>query len=86
MTTRRGARNAESGAVPSVPAHLRELEAALPAMMTFAQVRDDALRCSTRHLRDVLAKGEMRCIRRMQGARVLIPRSEVLRWLAERST
>jgi excisionase family DNA binding protein len=68
------------------PSHLREVAAELPVMMTFAQVRDDVLRCSTRTLRNIIASGELRCVRRMQGARVLVPRSEILRWLAERST
>jgi excisionase family DNA binding protein len=69
------------------PAHLRELAAELPALLTFAQLRD-VLQCHTRTLRTIIASGELRYVRRMHSgsARVLIPRSEVIRWLAERSS
>lgn len=78
MSARRSRREALA------PEHLREVEAELPVIVTFDQTRE-VLQCSVRTLRDIVARGELRCVRRMKGARVLIPRSEVLRWLAERS-
>ena len=70
----------------AVPAHLREVAATLPLMLTFADAR--AVMCtSVRTLRAILARGEVRSVRakRSGSARVLIPRSEVLRWMTERS-
>lgn len=73
--------------VAAVPIHLRELVDGLPIMLTFGAVRD-VLRTSTRTLRSILSRGEIRYIRaqRSGSSRVLIPRSEVLRWLVERSS
>jgi hypothetical protein len=70
-----------------VPEHLRELADALPIMLTFAAARE-VMCTSVRTLRAIVARGEVRCVRSMRSgpARVLIPRSEVIRWMAERSS
>ena len=86
MTTVRRTR-ASLAAEPAVPEHLRELADALPVMLTFAAARE-VLCTSVRTLRAIVARGELRSVRAMRSgsARVLIPRSEVIRWMAERSS
>jgi excisionase family DNA binding protein len=73
-------------AAARIPAHLRELVDALPVMLTFRETQA-VLHTSTRTLRSMLARGELRYVRSQPAgsARVLIPRAELLRWLIERS-
>jgi excisionase family DNA binding protein len=84
-TQRAGTRRAATEL--AIPAHLRELSDLLPVMLTFGDAQE-VLCTSTRTLRGILSRGEIRCVRskRSGSSRVLIPRAELLRWLAERST
>ena len=71
-------------AAAEIPTHLRELAAELPLTMTLT----DAAKVLCMHPRSVqrlVATGELRAMRsKLSGAsRVVIPRSELIRWCAE---
>lgn len=69
-----------------IPAQLTELAEALPLTLTLAQAAE-CLHVTVRHVQRMIARGELAVIKSPGGrnARVLITRSELLRWLAERS-
>lgn len=66
-----------------IPDHLRELAAELPLTMT---IRDAAkvLCMHSRSVQRMVAAGELRAMKTAAAgsARVIIPRSELMRWLA----
>ena len=79
MTPRRAGNAAE------VDKFLRDLERELPVTMSLREVAR-ALKCSPRTVSRLIAGGELRVVRALttSNARAIIPRSEVIRWLAAR--
>jgi len=70
---------------PSTPDHLRDVEAALPPLATIAEARA-ALRYGDSTIRQLIRSGQLRAIRSTPtgSSRLLIPRSEIIRFLCER--
>jgi excisionase family DNA binding protein len=67
-----------------VPEHLRELAAELPLTMTLGEAAK-VLCLHPRSVQRMVAAGELRGMKTIAGAspaRVIIPRSELMRWLA----
>lgn len=73
-------------ATTGVPAHLREASESLPLFLTMEEAAA-ALRVHVRTVQRIVADQEMAAMRsKLKGAsRVIIPRSEIIRWLAEHS-
>lgn len=72
--------------VAEVPDHLQELAAELPLTLTQQQAAN-VLCVHERTLQRMVAEGEIRGVRRQLSgrSRVIIPRSEVIRWMREHS-
>lgn len=70
---------------PEVPEHLRELAKELPLTLDLKQTAE-VLKMHKRSVQRMIAAGEIRATRaRMsRGARVIITRSEIIRWFARR--
>lgn len=69
-----------------VPDYLQELKASLPLLLLFQEAAE-LLRMHPRTLHRYIANGSIRAMRSMSAgaSRVLISRSEILRFLSERS-
>ncbi len=72
-------------AAVDVPAHLRELSETLPLTLAPDDVAK-VLQITPRTVRQMVARGELNAIRSLASgsARYIIPRSELIRWMAER--
>lgn len=67
-----------------IPAALHDTARSLPPMVTVARAAE-LCGCSHQTIRDRVARGELRGTRSRGGSnRVLIPRSELVAWLAAR--
>jgi excisionase family DNA binding protein len=68
-----------------VPPHLRELSESLPLTLSPDEVAK-VLQVTSRTVRRMVATGELHAVRSIASgsARYIIPRSELIRWMAER--
>lgn len=82
---RRRAKSTATAPVPaSIPPHLQEVASRLPVMCRYEDC--ELTGYSTRTWRRAVARGDVRAVAPNRGAApVTIPRSEVIRWLTERS-
>lgn len=70
---------------PEIDRFLRDLERELPITLSLREVAR-VLKCSPRTVSRLIAGGELRIARTMTTGtmRAIVPRSEVIRWLASR--
>ena len=71
---------------PKIPPHLEDMAASLPVTMGLAAAAE-ALCMHPRTLQRMIAAGEIRAMRSklIGGSRLIIPRSEVIRWCVDHS-
>jgi excisionase family DNA binding protein len=68
-----------------IPAHLQELAEELPLTLSLKEAAN-ALKMHTRTVQRLISSGQLRAMRAVLtgGSRILIPRSELVRFLSER--